>query len=289
MDRPTSAGSDARHGGVLRVYATHYPLAFFAERIGGKDVEVSFSVPAGVDPAHWSPDPEEVVRAQRADVLLRSGAGDPAWLGLASLYPQRVVDTSARVRERLLRRETARHQHGPGGDHSHSAWAGSPWLDPTLAVAQAQAVAEAFTLRRPELEDFFRTNLAALERELDDLDQALQGASAAIGATPLLYSHPVYVYLQKRYGLNGMSVRWEPEQIPSESQWRALAALLERHPARVMLWEDEPLPEVAVRLASLGVTSRVYAPCANRPVVGDWLTVMRANARALAEVADPVR
>ena len=54
-----------------------------------------------------------------------------------------------------------------------------------MKLVQAQAVAEAFTLRRPELEDFFRTNLAALERELDDLDQALQGASAAIGATPL--------------------------------------------------------------------------------------------------------
>jgi hypothetical protein len=73
--------------------------------------------------------------------------------------------------------------------------------------------------------------------------------------------------------------------MPSERQWRALRGLLEEHPARTMLWEAEPLPEVAERLAALGIETRVCAPAANRPDVGDWLTVMCENARVLKGLA----
>ena len=53
------------------------------------------------------------------------------------------------------------------------------------------------------------------------------------------------------------------------------------HPARLMLWEGEPLPETALRLEQLGVDTVVVDPCGNRPEEGDWLTTMRANAEAL--------
>ena len=64
-------------------------------------------------------------------------------------------------------------------------------------------------------------------------------------------------------------------------RWLPLTAILEEHPARIMFWESEPLPAVSQRLAGLGVESRVYAPCANRPDDGDWLSVMDANRHAV--------
>lgn len=266
---------------VLIVHATSYPLAYFAERIGGSAVDVVFPVPKGVDPAHWTPDPETIARAQRADLLLRSGAGDPLWIDLASLHRDRVVDTTASVRDRLLAHETALHQHGPEGQHSHGAWSGTTWLDPALATAQAEAVAEALALLQPRDAEVFRANFAALARELERLDEIQAKAARRLGDTRLLYSHPVYAYLQARYALNGRSVVWEPDAMPSEAQWRALRHLIKEHPARAMLWEAEPLPEIAERLAALGIESRVYAPCANRPDNGDWLTAMRANTAVL--------
>ncbi len=277
-------GGEAR---ALTVHATSYPLAYFAERIGGDAVEVAFPVPAGVNPAHWSPDAETIAEAQAADLLLRHGAGDPPWLDLASLRRDRVVDTTAAVRDRLLSQETVRHQHGPGGAHSHGARAGTTWLDPTLAAAQAEAVAGALAARRPVEAQRFRANLASLQADLEALDAAQARAAERLGATPLLFSHPVYAYLEARYGLNGRSVVWEPDALPSETQWRALRELLAEHPARVMLWEAQPRPEVAERLATLGVESRVLAPCANRPERGDWLAVMSANAAVLTSLATP--
>lgn len=286
-EAPESQVHEAAPEGPLVVFATSYPLAFFAERIGGDAVEVVFPVPPGVDPAHWNADAETIARAQSADLLLRYGAGDPTWLELASLHRDRVVDTTAGVRDRLLQQQTALHQHGPEGEHSHGTLAGSTWLDPRLAAAQAEALAEALIQRRPAREAAFRANLAVLIRELETLDEELEQAARALGRTPILYSHPVYDYLQARYGLNGRSLVWEPDEAPSEGQWRTLRELLDEHPARVMLWETEPLPETAERLAALGVESRVYAPSANRPEEGDWLSVMRANREALSALAAP--
>jgi zinc transport system substrate-binding protein len=282
------AGADQRTGPLV-VFATSYPLAFFAERIGGALVRVVFPAPPGVDPAHWNADAETIAQAQAADLLLRHGAGDPAWLELASLHGERIVDTTAGARDRLLQPETALHQHGPEGEHSHRGWAGTTWLDPALAIAEAEALAGALIGLRPEDEEQLRSNLAGLVADLRDLDQALADAAAALGDTPLLFSHPVYSYLQARYGLNGRSVVWEPDALSNERQWRALGELLQEHPARTMLWEAEPLPETVERLAALGIESRVYAPCASRPAAGDWLAVMGDNRRTLEELGSASR
>ena len=39
----------------------------------------------------------------------------------------------------------------------------------------------------------------------------------------------------------------EPDAAPDEGQWRALEGLLAEHPARVMLWEGEPIDETQER------------------------------------------
>jgi len=93
----------------------------------------------------------------------------------------------------------------------------------------------------------------------------------------LLGSHPVYQYLARRYGLNLQSVHFEPDDNPDEGTWADLERLHGTHPARTMLWEAEPLPEVAERLRALGIQSIVFDPAGNRPVSGDFLQVMRAN------------
>ena len=80
-------------GGTLEVAVVNYPLAYFAERIGGEAVEVVFPAPAGVDPAFWRPSPEDVVRFQAADLILVNGAGYAGWTRTATLPASRRVDT----------------------------------------------------------------------------------------------------------------------------------------------------------------------------------------------------
>ena len=120
-----------------------------------------------------------------------------------------------------------------------------------------------------------------LKGDLFNLDRRFAVAAGNIADTPLLFSHPVYQYLIHRYKLNGVEVHWEPDEAPDGHAWDHLEELLERHPARWMLWEGEPLESTAAGLDELGIPSVVFDPCGNRPETGEYLTVMAANAAVL--------
>ena len=278
----TEPSGPAPASGPLVVWTVSDPLAYFAERIGGEQTEVTFPAPADVDPADWSPAPDVVAGYQEADLILLNGAGYASWVARASLPRAALVDTSASFRARLLpRRQGIEHAHGPGGAHSHGAMAYTTWLDPNLAIQQARAVADAFARARPAQQAVFRERMAGLEADLRALDRRLEAVTSAVGHMPILFSHPVYDYLERRYGLNGRSLHWERGVPPDEAGWRALSALLEEHPARLLVWEAPAAPETLLRLATLEIRSTVFEPAGNRPRAGDFLSVMHENAQRL--------
>ncbi len=280
---PEPASSPAVEVPGLTVYTVNYPLAYFAERILGDAGDVVFPAPADGDPAYWSPGPDDIAGFQSADIILLNGAGYADWVGNATLPRSKLVDTTAAVTDKLIEIENAvTHTHGPTGDHSHDETAFTTWLDPGIALAQARAVLEALVGLRPGEEASFQERFDALAADLDELGQGMEAIAALLGDRPLLFSHPVYQYLEKRYNLNGFSLHWEPDADPGERQWRGLQSVLQDHPATLMIWEAEPLPEVRQRLADLGVDSVVFAPAGNRPAEGDWLHSMRAGVEALS-------
>ena len=271
----------------LVVYTVNYPLAYFAERIGGDLVEVVFPTPADEDPAFWSPGADTIAAYQGADLIFLNGAGYAKWVDRATLPSSRLVDTGAAFADRLIEMESVTtHSHGPEGEHEHGGWAFTTWLDPTLAIQQAQAVAAAITALRPEQEMEIKARMEELESDLLNLDERLSLAANVIGDTPLVFSHPVYQYLIRRYELNGVEVHWEPDEIPDGHAWDHLEDQLESYPARWMLWEGEPLEKTVTDLEDLGIGSLLFDPSGNTPETGDYLTVMDANAGALEIIAE---
>ena len=269
----------------LQVSATSYPLAYFAERIGGDRVGVVFPPPPDIDPADWNPGAEVLAHYQQADLILLNGAGYEKWTERVSLPTATVVDTSSGFDDRYITVEDAVvHSHGPEGEHSHGATAFTTWLDPTLAIEQARAIRDAFTRARPEGEPDFEAGFLALERDLVSLDERLARAVSGKTETALVASHPVYQYLARRYGLSLRAVHFEPGELPGPDGWHDLEHLLEEQEAKWMLWEGEPLSETAARLRELGIESVVFDPCGNRPTEGDYLTVMESNAAGLERI-----
>ena len=123
------------------VYVTNYPLKYFAERIGGEQVEVHFPAPPDEDPAYWMPDPETISKYQQADLILLNGAGYEKWVDAVSLPKSKLCHTSAEFASDYIALEDAgTHSHGPEGEHAHGGTAFTTWLDPTLAVKQADAI-----------------------------------------------------------------------------------------------------------------------------------------------------
>ena len=266
----------------LRIFTVNYPLAYFAERIAGDLAEVVFPLPAGVDPAFWMPDIATIGDYQRTDLILLNGAGYARWAERVSLPRFRSVDTSRTFRDRYIQIEqTTGHSHGPSGEHNHGGTAFTTWLDLDQAAQQADAIAQVLRRKRPDQTEAIDHRLKQLRDDLSTLDRRLRNAVASDRARPVLASHPVYQYLARRYPLNLRSVNWEPNQMPDAAQWRQFEQILAEHPARWMLWEAAPAAEIVDRLRRLGIEVIIFAPSANRPKQGDFLTAMSGNAERL--------
>lgn len=287
------SASDAPDGrkaqdGKPVIAAVNYPLAYFAERIVGDRATVVFPIPADVDPAYWKPEAAAVAEFQQADLILLNGAGYASWTRKYSLPTARLVNTSKSFADRYITtKETVVHSHGPSGEHSHQATAFTTWLDPQLAAQQAKAVLEATQQLLPDHRETLAANFAALEADLQQLDDRLTAIHDSYDNQPLLASHPVYQYLARRCGWNLQSLHWEPEEMPNDEQWSKLETQLTKHAAKWMIWEGPPTPAIEGKLQELGVQTLVYAPCGNRPDDGDFMSVMEANIRELQKAIPP--
>ncbi len=269
----------------LHIATVNYPLAYFAERIAGDRATVTFAAPADEDPAFWQPSVDALLAYHGADIIALNGAGYAKWLATAALPRGRLLDTGAAYADRLITLKGATHSHGPAGDHSHAGTAFTTWLDFDQAADQARAIADRLARLHPGEAKLFDDRLQGLLADLKALDNRLRKVVGA--APPLLASHPVYDYLARRYGLEIHPVLFEPDAHPDEEQWASLVTLQDRHGARFMLWEDNPLDRTRQALKDRGITIIVFRPMGNRPADGDFLTEMNANIDRLAAALAP--
>jgi zinc transport system substrate-binding protein len=270
-------GPDSTSRSKPVVITSNYPLYFFTHEIAGESIKVIFPTIEG-DPAMWAPTGPDVAQLQNADLLVLNGAGYESWLAFTTLPGGHSLDTTAQVQAMLLPIENAAvHQHGPAGEHSHQGTAFTTWLDPLLAIEQARAIMHGFTQLNSEQSDLFRTNFERLKQKLTELDQSMEQAFAELGDQPVIFSHPVYQYLQHRYGINARSTHWEPEVEPGTREWIDFGNLLRQHPAKLMIWEAPPLEPVREKLRQRDIHVVVFSPTGNVPVMGDYFTVMEQN------------
>ncbi|WP_455234791.1 metal ABC transporter substrate-binding protein, partial [Thiogranum longum] len=244
-----------------------------------------FPAPADVDPAFWAPDAETIHQYRQADLVLLNGAAYAKWVEKAALPDSRLVNTSASFADGYIRAESAgMHSYKPGGDAAHTGIAFTTWLDLYQAARQAEAIAQALAGNQPEHKAEFERNLDVLRSELMALDLEFQKLSARQPGKPLFVAQPVYQYFARRYELQLESLAWEPDQFPSDAQWRQLVRAQESFPALWMLWKEQPLTDTAQRLQSLGIEAIIFDPCGNRPQRGDFMTVMKNNLNNLKKV-----
>jgi zinc transport system substrate-binding protein len=136
------------------------------------------------------------------------------------------------------------------------------WLDPTLARAQTQTIAEGLTRADPAGAPVYRANAAKLAARLDALDQAFAAGLRDCARRELVTSHAAFAYLARRYGLIQLPVMGiAPEAEPNPADLAAIVRTArERHVTHVFF---EPLvsPRLAQTLArEIGATTLPLDP-----------------------------
>jgi len=269
---------------VKRIASVNYPLHFFATQIGGSEVDALYPIPADVDPAYWEPAAEDIIIYQEADLILLNGAGYAKWIDKVSLPPSKMINTSLPFKDKYIELEEGQtHSHGPEGEHEHRGFAFTTWLNFKYAKIQAEEIKKALINLMPENKNVFEDNYSVLAKEIEDLDIKMDKLANSFSEEILFASHPVYQYLSSGYGLNVESFHWEADEMPDELKWENFDNRQSKLKANIMLWEDDPLPEVKQELLKRGIRIVVFKPCANTPTSSDFLNLMKTNIINLGE------
>lgn len=273
------------------VFTTFYPTEYFTSRIAGDLVEVKNPVPEDADPIFWEPSRQQLQAYQEADLIVLNGAGFEKWVQNATLPEDRVVDTAAPFESEFIVYEDAvTHSHGSVGQHTHEGLDGHTWLDPQNAKVQAAEIKEALAEHFPEHRAEFEEGYQALTSDLDALDQTLSRYKESYDGKPIFASHPAYNYLAQRYGWNVDNLDLDPEEMPSDETFAEIEARRANHPAKYIVWEAEPTPEIAKRFEDeLGLESITFSPVEllsgeQRAASVDYLDVMKENLERIEPV-----
>jgi len=253
-------------------------LSISVNGLGGEYVDANLPVPANIDPAFWRPSAEIISAYQQADVIFLNGAGYDRWTNFVSLPRRRLVNTSAGFESEYIKiDEGLKHSHGPGENHAHEGTAFTTWLDFKQAIVQAEAITAALSKADPTHASTYTDNLKNLKEDLLSLDKRMHNIASWAADKAIIFSHPVYQYLQRAYRIKGRSLYWEPDEELDDRKLSELKLLLGLHPAGLLIWESEPLASITKQLTSLGIKTMVFDPCGNRPEVGDFLNIMQQN------------
>lgn len=222
--KPAADSDNKADAGKLRILATFLPVHAHAAAIAGDRAIVESLVAPDVGAHDFSPKPADMQRIAKADVLVLNGAGMEPWLddltNQAANKNLRIVDLSKGIK--LL-------QSPPTfGENDRQAGEPNPhiWLDPALAIRQAETLRDALIAADPEGTEIYQENTTTYIERLRSLDAEFKSVLDPLPSKKLVTFHDAFPYLTKRYGLEYIGYISEfPERDPAPAE---LATLIER-------------------------------------------------------------
>lgn len=268
-----------------QVVAVNSALTDMAERLLGDDGDVVFPVPDDVDPSFWRPAIADISMIQSADLIVLNGAGFATWVDRVSLPRSKLVNTTAALQDQFITTQSITHSHGDGGEHSHEGLATYTWLDPSLATAQAEAIAAALTARGLADEGDIADRLAALTADLNAMDANARSALSDLQDVAIIATHPRYEYFARRYDLSISSLEWDAGAMPTDTEISDLSALMDSTQARILIWESAPPPAALDLTSDLGLINIIFPPLARRVDGRDFMQVFDDAVTELSSAA----
>lgn len=188
----------------LKAAASFYPLAHFAKKAGGPDVDVFMITPPGVESHDFEPTPRDLKRISNSDVFIYNGAGMDPWAEriAPSLKGSGVATVGMAPHFKLLSAPKG-HEHEEEG-HGHEERAHDPhiWLDPVLAAQQVDIIGDAFVAADPANTASYNSRADQYAGALMALDEEFSKGLAQCETRDIIVAHDAFAYLAKRYGIN---------------------------------------------------------------------------------------
>ncbi len=277
---------------VLKVAASFYPLAFFAEQVGKDLTDVTQITPGGVEPHDYDPSPQQLATVQDARVFIMNGAGADAW-------GDKVIDGLKRNGAVTLRMTDVIKPMGGFNEEGNAdplkpsaananAYDPHIWLDPVLAKKEIALIRDAFIQADPAHAVQYARNANDVTGQLSSLDREFRRGLQHCAVKDAVVSHNAFRYMAQEYGFSTLAVAGlDPEQEPSPERIAQLADFGKKNGIKYIFFETLASPKIAEALADeIGAQSLVLNPIEglteNEEKNGDnYLTLMRQNLQNL--------
>ena len=216
----------------LKVVASFYPLAFFAQEIGGEEVTVRQLIPDNTEVHTWQPSFADILAVDEADVIIYNGASLDHWfeddiLSIVDSSDKIIVETTKGVK--LLETEPEHADEHEELDDPHT------WISPFLAKQQAQKIYEALIQKDPNHEDYYSERWQKLKMRFEELDNNYLTGLSTKSKEEIFVAHSAFGYLADRYGFKQYGVIGiSADEQPSASVYADLVEMMIEHETYVV-------------------------------------------------------
>ncbi len=230
-----------------KIYTTIYPLQFLVEEIAGDTVDVDTVYPPGVDEHTYEPTSKELTAISDADAFFYIGAGLEAFASKAAdaLANQDVHMIEIGQHEELFLHNND-NEHAEEDGHDHGDLDPHIWLDPIRMIDIAYIIKDELIHMHPEEKTLYEENLANLEAELVELDDAFQQLIDTKINKKLLVTHAAFGYWQDRYHIEQIAIHGlSTETEPSQKELVAIIDTANKHGLKHIIFEQNVTTRVS--------------------------------------------
>lgn len=251
----TKGGEPAPATKKLQVVTTLFPLYDFARVVGGDRVEVRLLLPPGVEPHHFEPRPEDMVRLAKADLFIYTNRYMEPWAAsvLKGVDNKGLVVVDAGAGAAFIpAREEEEHGKEEEGHHHEEEMDPHIWLSIANAGRMVENIRDGLTRKDPAGSDYYRKNAAAYRARLEELDRKFREGLAGCGQRLFLHGgHYAFGYLAKEYGLSYVSAYagFSADAEPTPKKLMALVDQMRKNSLRAIFYEEILSPRVADTIA----------------------------------------
>lgn len=283
------ADSDA---GKLNVMASFYPMADFAQKVGGNKVKVTNMVPSGSEPHDWEPSATDIKNLEKADVFVYNGAGMEHWVSsvLKSLDNNKLIKVEASKGITLLKGKAHTHDDEEHVDDDEEENEIDPhvWLNPLNAKAEMKNIKDALVKADKKNKSYYEKNYQKYAAKFDKLDKKYRESLANTKSKKVIVAHEAFGYLCNAYGLTQVGIEGlSADSEPSAERMKEIVAFAKANNIKTIFFEELVSPKVAKAIAKeVGAKTKVLNPLEGLSKSDikkgkDYFSVMETNLSSL--------
>ncbi len=244
------------------IVATTYAIYDVLKHIGGEDVRASMLIPPGREIHSFEPSPKDIIKLNKASLVLYNGEGLEPWIGQFDIGAK-AVDLSKYVT--LLKVEEKEEEKEGHHHHHHGVYDPHYWLDFDNMKKVAAVIAKKLSQMQPNNEKKFQKRLHEYLKMLTSLDSQYKATLSSCKLHTIYVNHNAYSYLARRYNFSVKSlVGLSPDAQPNPKTVEAILSGIKKEGAKAIYYEPFENNSVLLSIAKeMGLQPLVLQPLGN--------------------------